>query len=170
MYRMIVAAKVRAAWRELQQRNYSAVIDQFASSFEYRFVGDHALGGTRRTRASQAAWFERLFRVFPSIDFTVRDVIVSGPPWRTRAVVLVDVRIPAERGYAPDEPEWRNEVIQVVELRWGRITRITTMTDTQREIVLLERLAATGMAEAVAEPLSDSVPAARDLVGGAQAA
>ena len=70
MYRMIVARKIRASWREVQQRNPGAVVDQFAGSFEYRFVGEHALGGVRRTRASQLAWFERLFRVFPSIEFT----------------------------------------------------------------------------------------------------
>jgi len=158
MYRMIVARKIRTSWREVQQRNPAAVVDQFASSFEYRFVGEHALGGVRRTRASQLAWFERLFRVFPSIEFAVRDVIVTGPPWRTRAAVLLDVRIPGERGYTEDEPVWTNEVMQTVELRWGRITRIVTMTDTQREVALLTRLAQAGMAEAQAAPIEDGEP------------
>jgi ketosteroid isomerase-like protein len=158
VYRMMVANKVRAAWRELQQRNFDAVLDQFASDFEYRFVGDHALGGVRRTRASQQAWFERLFRMFPSIQFTLRDVVVTGPPWHTRAIALLDVLIPGEPGYEPSEPAWVNEVMQVIELRWGRITRITTMTDTQREVVLLQRLADAGVREAVAEPIEDVDP------------
>ena len=155
MYRMIVAQKIRASWREVQRRNPAAVVDQFAPDFEYRFVGEHALGGVRRTRASQLAWFDRLFRVFPSIEFTLRDVIVTGPPWRTRAAVLLDVCIPGERGYTDDEPVWRNEIMQTVELRWGRITRIVTMTDTQREVALLRRLAEGGMAEAAAAPIED---------------
>ena len=155
MYRMIVARKIRASWREVQQRNAGAVVDQFARDFEYRFVGEHALGGVRRTRASQLEWFERLFRVFPSIEFTVRDVIVTGPPWRTRAAVLLDVRIPGERGYSDAEPVWTNEVMQTVELRWGRITRIVTMTDTQREVAILTRLTEAGMAEASAAPIED---------------
>jgi len=155
MYRMIVARKIRASWREVQKRNPGAVVDQFAGSFEYRFVGEHALGGVRRTRASQLAWFERLFRVFPSIEFNLRDVIVTGPPWHTRAAVLLDVSIPGERGYTDAEPVWRNEIMQTVELRWGRITRIVTMTDTQREVALLTRLARAGMAEATAAPIDD---------------
>jgi ketosteroid isomerase-like protein len=153
---MIVARKIRASWREVQRRNPGVVVDQFAPSFEYRFVGEHALGGVRRTRASQLAWFERLFRVFPSIEFTLRDVIVTGPPWRTRAAVLLDVRIPGERGYTEDERVWRNEIMQTVELRWGRITRIVTMTDTQREVALLTRLARAGMTEASAAPIEDA--------------
>ena len=75
-------------------------------------------------------------------------MIVTGPPWHTRAAVLLDVRIPGERGYTDAEPVWRNEIMQTVELRWGRITRIVTMTDTQREVALLTRLAQAGMAEA----------------------
>ena len=153
---MIVARKIRASWCEVQRRNPGAVVDQFARDFEYRFVGEHALGGVRRTRASQLAWFERLFRVFGSIEFTVRDVIVTGPPWHTRAAVLLDVRIPGERGYTAAERVWTNEVMQTVELRWGRITRIVTMTDTQREVAILTRLTEAGMAEASAAPIEDA--------------
>jgi ketosteroid isomerase-like protein len=159
MYRLIVAAKIRATWREMARHNYDAVVRQFAPTFEYRFVGDHALGGVRRTRESQAAWFERVFRVFPTIEFTVTDVVVSGWPWRTRAVALLDVRIPGVGGYAPGEEVWTNEIMQLIHLRWGRITAITTMVDTQREVELLRRLAAQGMEEAAAAPIVDAAPA-----------
>lgn len=160
MYRAIVASKIRRAWRELQARNPDAVLDGFASSFEYRFVGDHALGGTRRTRESQAEWFARLFRVFPDIEFTVRDVLVAGWPWRTRAVVIVDVRLLDEPGRDPGEPVWTNEVMQQIELRWGRITAITTLVDTQREVEALRRRADRGVAEALAPAIGDGAPAA----------
>ena len=156
MYRLIVAAKIRAAWRQMQRHNYQAVLDQFAPDFEYRFVGDHALGGTRRTLELQAAWFDRLFRLIPDIEFTVRDVVIRGWPWRTRAVSLLDVRIPSEKGYAPGESVWINEIVQEIELRWGRITRITTMTDTQREVAYLRRLADRGITEAEAQPIEDA--------------
>ena len=156
MYRAIVASQIRRAWRELQGRNPDAVLESFAPSFEYRFVGDHALGGTRRTREAQGAWFARLFRLFPDIEFTVRDVLVAGWPWRTRAVVLVDVRMLDEPGRDPGDAAWTNEVMQVIALRWGRITAITTLTDTQREVELLRRRADRGVDEALAPPIADA--------------
>lgn len=154
MYRAIVAAKVRGAWAHMAAHDHVPVLAQFARRFEYRFVGDHALGGVRRTREAQDAWFRRLFRLFPTIEFTVRDVLVAGWPWRTRVVALIDVRI-ADGGY-------RNEVAQTLELRWGRITRVTTLEDTQKLVRVLAALAERGVEEAHAEPILDmstAVPA-----------
>jgi len=148
VYRAIVAAKVRAAWRQLQQRNPDAVLDQLAEPFEHRFAGQHAMGGVRRTRAAQAAWFARLFRLFPDVRFTVRDVLVAGWPWRTRAVAIVDVRLPSEPGYA-------NVVMQHLELRWGRIARVDNLEDTQALAALLDRRARAGDEEAAAAAIDD---------------
>jgi ketosteroid isomerase-like protein len=159
VYRSIVASQIRGAWRRLQNRDAAAVLDRFAASFEYRFVGSHALGGTRRTRDAQAAWFARLFRVFPDIEFTVRDVLVAGWPWRTRAVAIIDVRLLDEPGRDQGEPVWTNEVFQLLELRWGRIRSITTLTDTQREVELLRRRAERGLDEALAPEIADGPPA-----------
>lgn len=154
MYRMIVRRKVRAAWTRLDARDYAYVIDQFAPSFEYRFVGDHAMGGVRHTRAAMAAWFERVFRLFPQIRFELQDVLVGGPPWRTRAVALVRV----------DVGDYQNEVAQTIDIRWGRIVRINTLEDTQKLAGVLARLAAEGVDEAAAAPIADAaaerVPAA----------
>ena len=47
MYRRIVANKIRATFREINAGNYQAMIDSLADSFQYRFHGSHALGGTR---------------------------------------------------------------------------------------------------------------------------
>jgi ketosteroid isomerase-like protein len=148
MYRAIVAARVRRAWSDLQQHNTDAVLTQFAAHFEHSFAGEHALGGERHTREAQAAWFARLFRLFPDIQFSVRDVLVAGWPWRTRVVVVVDVSLPSE-------PAYRNIVIQRLELRWGRITRIANLEDTQRLADLLARRAAEGNAEATSTPITD---------------
>jgi ketosteroid isomerase-like protein len=147
MYRAIVAAKIRKAWSHMAAHDHAPVLAQFADDFEYRFVGDHALGGVRHTRAVQDEWFRRLFRLFPDIQFSVRDVLVAGWPWRTRAVALIDVFVPRDGGY-------RNEVAQTIELRWGRITRITTLEDTQKLARVLARMADEGVAEAAAEPLA----------------
>jgi ketosteroid isomerase-like protein len=100
-----------------------------------------------------ATWFQRLFRLFPDIHFTVRDVVVAGWPWRTRAVALVAVR--AELDGAP----YTNEVAQTLELRWGRIVGVVTLEDTAKLSRALDALRAAGVDEAAAAPIADPVPA-----------
>ena len=153
MYRAIVARRVRRTWAELERRNSEPVLHQLASRFEHSFAGEHALGGTRRTHRSQAAWFARLFRLLPDIRFTVRDVLVAGWPWRTRVVTVIDVTLPSC-------PDYRNLVMQHLELRWGRITRVENLEDTQRLADLLDRLGAGGSPEALAAPIADPIAAA----------
>jgi ketosteroid isomerase-like protein len=152
MYRMIVAHQIRTAWAALARGDYDTVLDSFASKFEYTFVGDHALGGTRYDLDAMRAWFARIFRIFPDISFHVDDVIVRGWPWDTRAVVLVSVG-----GRVAGEP-YSNEVAQTIRLRWGRIVRIRTLENTQLLAATLERLSSAGVEEAAAPPIDQSQP------------
>jgi ketosteroid isomerase-like protein len=149
VYRRIVEGRIRKAWRRLAQRDYRYVLEQFAPRFEYSFAGDHALGGTRHSRESMRGWFERLFELFPGIRFEVRHVLVRGWPWRTRAVVLVDVKTDVA-----GEP-YRNEVAQTLELRWGKISRMRNLEDTQKLERALERLAAAGVPQAELAAIED---------------
>jgi ketosteroid isomerase-like protein len=152
MFRAFVAHRVRVAWSHLARGDYGYVLDQLAPSFTHSFAGDHALGGERHSREAQRAWFQRLFRLLPGIEFILDDVLVRGWPWQTRAVALLRVRATlAGRPY-------ENEVVQTLDLRWGRITRIHNLEDTQKLAAALERLAATGVDEARAAPISDHEP------------
>jgi ketosteroid isomerase-like protein len=154
MFRAFVAHRVRVAWSHLARRDYGFVLDQLAPTFTHSFAGDHALGGERHSRATQRAWFERLFRLLPDADFTLDDVLVRGWPWRTRAVVLLRVRATvAGRPY-------ENEFVQTLDLRWGRISRIHNLEDTQKLAVALKRLADTGIDEARSAAISDHEPVA----------
>jgi len=149
VYRRIVEARVRKAWRRLAQHDYEYVLDQFSTRFEYSFAGDHALGGTRHSREAMTGWFERLFELFPGIRFEVADVLVKGWPWRTRVVALVDVSTDVA-----GEP-YRNEVAQTIQLRWGRIVRIRTLEDTQKLARALRRLAEVGVQTAELAAIED---------------
>jgi ketosteroid isomerase-like protein len=149
VYRAAVARRIRTAWKRLAGGDYEYVLDQLAEPFTHSFAGDHALGGERSSRAAQRAWFERLFRLLPGIELTPEDVLVRGWPWRTRAVALVSVRATvAGRPY-------HNEVAQTIDLRWGRITRIHNLEDTHALAAALDRLAAAGIDEARARPVTD---------------
>lgn len=149
MYRTIVARRIRRAWRHVDQHDYAYVLDQLAATFTHRFAGDHALAGTRHHPEAARAWYQRLYRLLPGIRFQVTDVLVGGWPWRTRAVALV--RVHATVAGAPYE----NEVAQVVDLRWGRITGLAMHEDTQKLADALARLHAAGVPEAAAPPIRD---------------
>ncbi len=150
MYRTIVAAQVRKAWRHINARDHMYVVDGFADEFTYRFVGDHALGGVRHTKEAMDRWFQRVFTLVGDCRFEVQDVLVKGWPWRTRAVVLLRVT-----GQLAGEP-YSNDVAQTIDLRWAKITAVTTLEDTQKLERLLDRLAATGIEEAHAPPIEDA--------------
>jgi ketosteroid isomerase-like protein len=151
MYRTIVARRIRRAWRHVDQHDYAYVLDQLAPTFTHRFAGDHALAGIRHHPEAVRAWYQRLYRLLPGIRFQVTDVLVGGWPWRTRAVALVGAR-----ATVAGEP-YENEVAQVVDLRWGRITGLAMHEDTQKLANTLARLHAAGVAEAAAPPIRDPV-------------
>lgn len=150
MYKRIVEAKARRAFAQLNRRRPEKMVKQFAGRFSYHFVGDHSLGGTRTTRPGMVRWFERVFTVFPATQFTVHDVLVRGWPWRTRVAVFATLDATVN-----GEP-YTNDFIQRIDLRWGRVTHITTMEDNQRCAAALQRAAAGGIAEAAAPPIMDS--------------
>ncbi len=100
------------------------MLEGLAPQFEYHFIGDHALGGVRHGHDAQRRWFERLFRLFPDIRFDVKDVIVTGWPWRTRAVVIAEATLDSD-------PAYRNYLAQLVEIRWGKLTKVRMHEDSQ---------------------------------------
>ena len=104
--------------------------------------------GRRRGRAEIAAWYARLGRLLPDLRFTLHRITVSGPPWRTLAVIEW-----REQNSATDGVLTRANGVHVVELRWGRMTRLTILPDTAALQATLERIAAKGVAEAAAAPI-----------------
>lgn len=148
MYKTIVAHRVRSTFGELNRGNWGAVNDSLASDFSYEFVGDHALGGRRRSLTAMEQWWRRLFLLFPEAQFEVKDVLVAGPPWATR--IATDITIRADLG--GDDP-YENVFTQMMRMRWGKITSIVTLEDTQLCARTLSTMAARGVAEAAAVPI-----------------
>lgn len=88
MYHTIIERIARNAFEDLSDRNLEPLLNRCASELTHTFAGEHALGGTRRSRAAFRAWLERLFRLFPELWFQIRDVLVAGPLWNTRLVIV----------------------------------------------------------------------------------
>jgi ketosteroid isomerase-like protein len=154
VYKAIVRAKLRRLFADASQGNWQPIVDGFADDFSYRFIGNTPLGGTRTTRSSMDAWWTRLLTLFPGADFMPQEILVEGPPWNTRVMthMLFRATIPGVEGEAVP---YENEVMQLMRLRWGRITSIVTIEDTQRFVDVLPQLAQAGHKDATAPPIND---------------
>ena len=148
MFGIVVAPRVRSVWKQLERKNADPVMDMLAENFQHGSLGDHALGGQRRTREAQKAWFARVFRLFPDIRYNVREVLVRGWPWRMYVVAVVEVSMPSQPGYS-------NTVMQQLDLCWTRVTRILNVEDSQALAALLAGLGEAGDPEALAAPIED---------------
>jgi len=150
MYRAIVKRKVRVLFEAVSRGDAEPVLRQFASRFEHRMLGDSALGGSRRTLAATRRWYERLYRLMPDIAFTVEAIEVAGGPWHSIVTATWE-----ERNSGTDGVETRNRGIHVLTLRWGKATSLVICPDSAGLVATLDRLAAKGVAEARAQPITD---------------
>ena len=150
MYHAIVRRQVRKLFeRDLSGGDWRAAMSGVAEDVHHVFPGDHAMGGERHSRAAMERWFERVYRLLPGLEFEVRRVAVRGWPWSTWvAVEWIDRTTPVE-----GEP-YENEGAHWIHLRWGKATYIHAYLDTQRVAETCERLAAQGIEEAAAEPIT----------------
>jgi ketosteroid isomerase-like protein len=63
------------------------------------------------------------------LRFTIEDILVNGPPWRTRVAIRAhDYR----RGAPGAADDYNNRVVAFLELRWGRFVRWEDYEDTER--------------------------------------
>jgi ketosteroid isomerase-like protein len=143
MYHAIVRRRIRALFDAVSSGNAAPVLEAFAPQFEHFFLGDHALGGSRKTLAATKAWYDRLYRLLPDIRFVLRETRISGPPWNTLVVVDWD-----ETNSGTDGVKTHNRGIHVVRLAWGRATFLGIYPDTVGLVETLDRLALAGNNEA----------------------
>lgn len=150
MYHAIVRRRIRSLFDAINRGDASPVLASFAPRFEHAFLGEHALGGARHSLALTERWYQRLYALLPDIHFTLERVAVSGPPWRTLATVEW-----REQNSGTDGVRTEARGVHVVELRWGRTTRLLICPDTTMLVRTLDRLAGGGNALAHATPLVD---------------
>jgi ketosteroid isomerase-like protein len=150
MYHSIVRRRIAQLFDAVNQGDAQPVLQQFARRFEHTFLGEHALGGTRRTMAATRHWYERLYRLLPDIHFDLREMAVSGGPGNTIVVASWD-----ETNSGTDGVRTSNHGYHIVSLSWGRMTRLVICPDTIGLKATLERLALSGNQEALAAPIVD---------------
>ena len=125
MYRMIVASRARATWRRIATGEIEAAAEMADADMRFRFVGDTALGADLRGKDAFLAWFLAVSEHLPGLTFQVQDILVGGWPWNTRAAVRLAISAPL-----PDGTTYRNEGVQWLRLRWGRMIDDWVLEDT----------------------------------------
>ena len=150
MYHAIVRQKLQKVFDDLNNREYEGVLQQLAPRFEHVFFGAHALGGVRHTVQAYRLWFERLFRLFPDIQFEVKNIVVKGWPWDTIAAVEWVDQLKARDGNVH-----HNAGVHIIRFRWARVAEIRIYHDTEKLAEICQRQAATGLEESVAPQIVD---------------
>jgi ketosteroid isomerase-like protein len=135
MYRLIVKRLVYRTFKRLSAGDCERVVSQFDPAGVFVFSGSHVLGGERRGPADVRRWFEEAFELFPGLQLEPQAVLVNGWPWNT----VVATRL-AIRATLRDGREYRNEGMQFLRLRWGRIVEDRIYEDTQKLVEELERM------------------------------
>ena len=148
MYHAIVRRRITAAFAGLSAGRIEAITDELAQDAVHYFVGTHALSGTRRTPDAIRAWYERLLRLLQGIRFTVHEVRVSGWPWLTQVEAIW-----TETNGGTDGVWTSAEDVNLIEIRWGRVTSLRIYPETAALERTLQRIAAKGTAEALAAPI-----------------
>lgn len=97
-----------------------------APDVHFRFPGDSDWGIDTRRRSDVAVWLQRFASFHPA--FTFHDVAVKGPPWRMRAFV----RFTDQMSSPPANGPYRNEVVDVITMRWARVTALEVFLDTEK--------------------------------------
>jgi ketosteroid isomerase-like protein len=93
----------------------------------FSFAGPAPLGGERTGVEAVREWFQRLFSYFPGIQFTVQQVIVQGWPWNTLVATRLSIAAPRADGSV-----YRNEAMQFLRLRWGKVVEDRLHEDTYK--------------------------------------
>jgi ketosteroid isomerase-like protein len=149
MYHAIVRHRIRGAFDRLSQGEWEASLGDISPDVHHVFPGDHPLGGERHSREAMELWFARLFRLFPDIRFEVHDVIAKGWPWNTRVTVQW-----SDAGTTADGEHYVNHGTHWFRLRWGKGVDVRAYLDTAVVEETCRRMAAAGIEEAAAEPIT----------------
>jgi ketosteroid isomerase-like protein len=126
MYRLIVRAMARRAFRLLSAGRVEEFLQVFDDHSRFWFVGDHVFGGERVGRDAIRPVIEEMHHRFRDLDIRPRRILVNGWPWNTTVATALDVRATTLDG-AP----YRNHGMQLLVLRWGRVVEDRVYEDVE---------------------------------------
>ncbi|MDX6272886.1 MAG: hypothetical protein QOJ92_96 [Frankiales bacterium] len=148
MFHRLAERKVRAVFQALSNGDYETALAGLAEDVHHRFAGDHPLGGERHDVAAVRLWFERLFRLFPAVTFTVTNAAASGWPWNMTVTAEWEAQVAPQVG-----ERYVNKGAHVLRVRRGRVACLHAYEDSQAVAEACQQMAAQGITEAAALPI-----------------
>lgn len=121
MFTLALGALMRRVYRDITAGDFRLIRAMTADDATFVFPGTSSFGGTYRGKAEILAWLGRFAALHPRIDML--DVTASGPPWNTRVAVRFDDAI---------GEDYRNNVLEMFWIRWGKLRRLEAFLDTER--------------------------------------
>jgi ketosteroid isomerase-like protein len=149
VFRRLAARRVRHVFDRLSVGDYETALAGLAGDVHHRFAGAHPLGGERHDPDAVRRWFERLFRLFPELRFTVARTAVAGWPWDLTVTVEWRADVVPAVG-----PAYVNVGAHVLRVRRGRVACLHAYEDSQAVAEACARMAAEGIGEAAAAPIT----------------
>ena len=148
LYSYFVEKLVRESFDHVNNHRWDELLKPVAPNVHHRFGGSHSIGGERHDKDAMRRWLERLGRVLPNLHLAINNIWVTGWPWHTMVFVQWD-------GTATllDGGPYSQHAVHVITLRWGKIHELDVFEDSQEVARALAVQAATGLEEAVAEPI-----------------
>jgi ketosteroid isomerase-like protein len=139
MYKAAVRWMIRRNIAALNAGNYQPVLRRYAADATLTFPGDNswsrmyrepdpgrAPAPTHRGRAEIEAFLQRY--VGNRIQMEVEDILVNGPPWNTRAAVVVHDWVADPNG----GDAYANRAVLFIRTRWGKTRTHEDFEDTER--------------------------------------
>lgn len=131
MYSWIVGRFVRVLYARLNAGDTGLILKTLAPDVRFVFPGRSSFAGDHRGAFETRRWLERFVDLHPS--FEIHDVAVAGPPWDLRVCARFSDSI-ADHGY-------RNEGVEYLRVRRGRLRELRVYLDTEKVAELDAQLA-----------------------------
>ena len=104
------------------------LVRSYADDVVFTFPGTSSWGGTFSGRAAVQAWVGRF--VEAGLRLEPNDIVVSGPPWNTRACLRFTDALTLPDGTQP----YRNAGVIYARIAWGRLKAYEVHEDTDRTV------------------------------------
>jgi ketosteroid isomerase-like protein len=108
--------------------DYSLVMRLMGEGVRFVFPGSSAFAADLTGKAGLEQWLRRFVAMRPRYE--ILDVMVSGPPWKTR----VGVRMRDEIG-----EDYSNEGMHYLLMRWGKVSYDRVFIDTEAVAAFVQR-------------------------------
>ena len=121
MYAWLVGRMIRTGYAQAVAGQPKMLMALAADDIEFAFPGHNSFAGALKGKADLVAWLARFASMQP--EFRIHDVVVSGPPWNMRVAVRFSDAI---------GDDYRNEGVEYLRLRRGKLCRMEVFLDTER--------------------------------------